>query len=295
MSSATLAPTRAAPFAWRTWSARLLLLPAAFTLILVFLAPLLLFLSQSVRSSTGATDVTAAKFAEVLSDPYYWQLAGNSLTLAILTTVITLCIAVPAALVMVSFRGTAMFPIIAVAVFSPLLTSVIVRSYGWMYLLSDTGVVNYILLSLGIVEEPVQLIFNWTGTIIAMVHIEMPFMLFPILSVLLQLPPAVNEASRDLGANAFATWRRVTLPLSIPGILAGSQIVLSTSLSSFATPTILGGGRVQVLPISIYSSIEGITWPLGAVQAIMLLAISWLLVAFYTRVLRVRSRATRRV
>jgi putative spermidine/putrescine transport system permease protein len=156
--------------------------------------------------------------------------------------------------------------------------------------LSDTGVVNWALVSLGIVEQPVRLIFNWTGTVIAMVHIEMPFMVFPILSVLMQQPPVLREAAQDLGAGTFQTWLRVTLPLSLPGVLAGCQIVFATSISAFASPTILGGGRVRVLPVSIYGSIQGLEWAVGAVQAVMLLAMSLLLVAFFTRALRTRAR-----
>jgi putative spermidine/putrescine transport system permease protein len=201
----------------------------------------------------------------------------------------TLLLAYPAALVMVAVRGTPLFPLIAVAIFSPLLTSVIIRSYGWLYVLSDAGVVNWLLLATGLADAPVRLIFNWFGTVVAMVHIEMPFMTFPILSVLMQQPPVLREAAQDLGANGFETWWRVVLPLSLPGVLAGCQIVFATSISAFASPAILGGGRVRVLPLSIYSSIQGLEWHVGAVQAVMLLGMSLLLVGLFSRLLRSRA------
>jgi putative spermidine/putrescine transport system permease protein len=269
---------------------RLLLLPAAAVLVAVFLLPLVHFLAQSLQPPAGEAGLTLRHFEEVLGDEYYWGLARNSFTLGAMVTAITLLAAYPAALVMVSLRGTRWFAVMAIAVFSPLLTSVIIRSYGWLYVLSDTGVVNWVLLATGLAEQPVRLIFNWTGTVIAMVHLEMPFMMFPILSVLMQQPPVLREAAQDLGANAFETWRRVVLPLSLPGVLAGCQIVFATSISAFASPTILGGGRVRVLPVSIYSSIQGLEWSVGAVQAVLLLGLSLLLVAVFTRALRTRSR-----
>lgn len=269
---------------------RLLMLPAAFVLVAVFVVPMVYFLGQSLDAPAGQRGLSLAHYREVLSDAYYWQLAWNSFTLGAMVTVITLAIAYPAALVMAEARGTKLFAIIAVATFSPLLTSVIIRSYGWLYVLSDRGVVNWFLVTLGILDAPVRLIFNWTGTVIAMVHLEMPFMMFPILSVLLQQPPVLREAAQDLGASSLQTWLRVTLPLSLPGILAGCQIVFATSISAFASPTILGGGRVRVLPVSIYGSIQGLEWPVGAVQAVMLLALSLILVGVFTRALRTRAR-----
>lgn len=268
---------------------RLLMLPAAFVLVAVFMVPMVYFLGQSLEVQ-GVAGLSLGNFREVLADAYYWQLARNSFTLGALVTGITLAIAYPAALVMAEARGTRLFAVIAIAVFSPLLTSVIIRSYGWLYVLSDAGVVNWVLVALGVTDAPVRLIFNWTGTVIAMVHLEMPFMMFPILSVLLQQPPVLREAAQDLGADSFQTWRRVVLPLSLPGVLAGSQIVFATSISAFASPTILGGGRVRVLPVSIYGSIQGLEWPIGSVQAVMLLALSLVLVSVFTRALRTRAR-----
>ena len=276
-----VAPRRRAP------GLRWLMLPAAFMLLAVFLVPLLNFLGNSLRTEAGAFSLAA--YAEVIQDDYYWGLAWNSLWLGGVVTGTTLLLAYPAALVMVAVRGTPLFPLIAVAIFSPLLTSVIIRSYGWLYVLSDAGVVNWLLLATGLADAPVRLIFNWFGTVVAMVHIEMPFMTFPILSVLMQQPPVLREAAQDLGANGFETWRRVVLPLSLPGVLAGCQIVFATSISAFASPAILGGGRVRVLPLSIYSSIEGLEWHVGAVQAVMLLGMSLLLVGLFSRLLRSRA------
>ncbi|MBI2200694.1 MAG: ABC transporter permease [Armatimonadetes bacterium] len=285
-------PLAAVGFGYWQPRVRLLLVPGGFFLLTVFLLPVAYFLAQGFHGfSRGAIQPgwTTATVEKFVTDPFYWGFVLNSFILGAAVTVITLLAAYPAALIMVHLCGTRLFWITAVAVFSPLLTSIIVRSYGWLFVLSDSGVVNWLLMTLGLSARPVRLIFNWTGTIVAMVHIEMPFMLFPILSVLMQLPKDVKESAQDLGANAFQCWARVVLPLSLPGVLAGCQVVFTTSISAFASPTILGGGRVRVLPVAIYSNIQGLNWPLGAVESLMLLALSLLLVTVFTRLMRTRG------
>ena len=273
------------------------MLPGAIFLLMVFMVPVLLFFVQSFHAFDNGNVLpgwTLDTYQRFLTDPFHWGFVLNSFILGATVTGITLLLAYPAALIMVSLRGTRWFLVIGLVVFSPLLTSIIVRSYGWLYVLSDSGVVNWVLLNLGLTEQPVRLIFNWTGTIVAMVHIEMPFMMFPILSVLMQIPKDLAESAQDLGANAWQTWRRVILPLSLPGTLAGCQVVFATSISAFASPTILGGGRVRVLPVSIYNSILGLDWPLGAVQSLMLLGLSLLLVTVFSRLMRARGLWTDR-
>lgn len=264
--------------------------------LLVFLVPLLMFFSQAFHGferGVVGTDWTLDTFVRFARDPYYWQIVWNSVVLGLLVTGVTLALAYPLALVMTPVRGTPLFVVIAIVVFSPLLTSVIVRSYGWMYILSDSGVLNWLLTALGIVDDPVRMIYNWIGVVVAMVHLQMPFMLFPIMTSLMRLPPRVQDAAQDLGAGEMTVWWRVVRPLSLPGVLAGSQLVFATSISAFATPVILGGGRVQVLPTAIYSSIQGLNWPMGGVQAITLLALSTLLTLIFTRLLRTRSVAAK--
>jgi len=234
----------------------------------------------------GWTTVTIPAF---FTDRFHLQSLVNSFYLGVGVTLLTLIVAYPAALFMARLRGRAMFFVVGLAVFSPILVSIVVRAYGWQLLLSNNGVINYVLLGLGLTEQPVRMMFNWTGVIISMVHIELPFMLFPILTVLLQLPEQLVEAARDLGASSYAAWRRVILPLSLPGVLSGCQIVFTTAISAFASPTILGGGRVQVMPVTIYQNIVSLDWPMGAVQSVVLLAFSLVLVVLFTSLLRVRT------
>jgi putative spermidine/putrescine transport system permease protein len=163
---------------------------------------------------------------------------------------------------------------VTVVLFSPILVSVVVRTYGWLLLLAKDGVVNYVLLRTGAVAEPVPLIFNMTGIVIAMVHILLPFMVFPILSVLTQLSPDLKEAAMDLGADRWRTFRRVTLPLCLPGIVSGSQIVFTLTLSAFVTPFLMGGGKVQVLSSVIYRDMEAVNLAFASVVAFVMLALA---------------------
>ncbi len=276
-------------------TANMLLIPAGLFLASVFLFPVLNFFAQAFhpfadgRSQPGWTLDT---FVQFLTDSFHYQTLLNSAYLGLVVTALTLLFAYPAALIMIRLRGTVMFYIIAFAVFSPALVSVIVRAYGWQLLLSNNGVVNYALTGLSLTDGPVRLVFNWLGVIISMIHIQLPFMLFPILTVLMQLPRGLVEAAQDLGANQWQVLTRVVFPLSLPGVLAGCQIVFTTGISAFASPTILGGGRVRVMPVTIYQNILSLNWPMGAVQSILLLGFSLVLVVVFTRLLRVGNAWT---
>jgi putative spermidine/putrescine transport system permease protein len=270
---------------------RLLLAPALAVLLIGFIVPVLLFFAQSLHGFADgkvSADWTPATFAAFVTDPFHLATLLNSAVLGALVTLITLAMAYPVALMMSNWRGSVLFAVLALVVFSPVLVSIIVRAYGWQLLLTNDGVVNYILRDLGLIDRPLRLMFNWTGVIIAIVHVELPFMIFPILTVLMQLPRSLGDAARDLGAGEIEAWRRVTLPLSAPGILAGCQIVFTMAISAFASPTILGGGRVRVMPVTIYQNIIGLNWPMAAVQSILLLACSLLLVALFSRLLSAR-------
>ncbi len=270
----------------------LLMLPAVIFLLVAFAVPVLIFFSEAFHpfaANRTQPEWSLVTFATFLTDFFHYQTLLNSAYLGLVVTALTLLVAYPAAIIMIRVRGTPLFYFMAFAVFSPVLVSVIVRAYGWQLLLSNNGVVNYTLSALGLIDRPIRLMFNWTGVIISMVHIQLPFMLFPILTVLMQLPRNLVEAAQDLGATQWQVLRRVIIPLSLPGILAGCQIVFTTGISAFASPTILGGGRVRVMPVAIYQNIVSLNWPMGAVQSILLLGFSLVLVLIFTRLLRVRN------
>ena len=200
---------------------------------------------------------------------------STSLLLAGIVTALALLVGYPLAYALhTRVRSARARAVLAVVLFCPLMISVVVRTYGWLILLANQGLVNTTLLRLGLIEQPVRLLFNMQGVVISLTHIMLPFAIFPIYSVLGKLDASLKEAARDLGAGPWATFWRVTLPLTLPGVASGGVICFTLALSAFVTPQLLGGGRVQVLPLTVYNSTVEINWPEGAVTSVALLALS---------------------
>ncbi len=253
-----------------------LLAPAVALSVAVFWVCMAVLVVMSVYPflAAGAPRFTWGAWHRFLTDPFYWGIVGVTLQLAIIVTGLSLVIGYPTAYAMSKIRRPGWMLLAYVVLFAPILVSVVVRTYGWLLLLSQTGAVNFVLRSLGLIREPVALIFNTTGIVIAMVHILLPFMVFPIISVIGQLTPDLKEAAMDLGATRWQTFRRVTLPLTLPGVVAGSQIVFTLTISAFVTPFLMGGGKVQILSGLIYRDLEAVTLGFASVVALVLLALA---------------------
>jgi putative spermidine/putrescine transport system permease protein len=267
----------------------LLLAPSLLVMITIFALPMLLFFNYSFYTYEKGRlidDFTFSSYVKFFTDPYYYKIVLASLKLAGISTLIALLIGYPLAYTLHSAKNSTVQKWMTVIIFSPLLVSVVVRTYGWLVLLSDQGIVNYLLLNLGIVQERLRLALNFTGVVIGLSHIFLPFMVFPIYSVLFKLDPSLKEASNDLGAGWWRTFTKVTLPLSLPGIIAGVQLCFTLSMGAFVTPSLLGGGRVLVLPTLIYRNVEDINWPLGSVASMSLLLLAILAVMIFDRVLK---------
>ena len=236
--------------------------------------------------AAGTPRFTWAAWERFLGDPFYWGILGTTLRLAAVVTGLSLLIGYPTAYAMSKIHRPGWALGAYLILFAPILVSVVVRTYGWLLLLSQTGAVNYLLQSLGLIREPIKMIFNSTGIIIAMVHILLPFMVFPIISVIGQLTPDLKEAAQDLGANRWQTFQRVTLPLTLPGIVAGAQIVFTLTISAFVTPFLMGGGRVQILSGLIYRDMEAVNLGFAAVVALVLLALAVTILAASNQLVR---------
>ena len=169
-----------------------------------------------------------------------------------------------------------------VVVVTPLFTSNIVRSFGWMVLLGRRGMINDVLLTLGLVERPLPLLFSETSIVIGLSYIMTPFMVLTVSGVLQNIDRSLEEAARDLGAGSFMTFLKVTLPLSIPGIVAGSLIVFTLSVSAYVTPSILSGGKKIVMSMLIFQQYGSVfDFNFGATLAITLLVTTIVLVVGY--------------
>ncbi|MEL3891123.1 ABC transporter permease [Ferrovibrio sp. MS7] len=253
----------------RPWAA--LLLPALVPLCGLFLLPLALLLPVSLTSAQG---FSLAAYGKLFGDSYYLGIIGNSLKFAALTTFFALLIGYPAAFGLTYIKGKLRSALL-LSLFLPLSIGVIVKSFAWTVLLRSTGVVNKTLMALQIIDEPVRLIFTQTALIVGAVNIFLPFMILSVYAVVAQIDKRLSEAAATLGAPPLLCFLRVTLPLSLPGIVAGTALVFSLSVSAYVVPTLLMGERYQTLPTLIAKSFLLTREPaFGAAAGAVLLAIA---------------------
>jgi putative spermidine/putrescine transport system permease protein len=266
-----------------------LLSPAVILMVSIFVIAMgMLFVNSAYHFNGLNIDriITFDAWPKFFNDPFYWKVLGTTLWLGAVTTFYTVIIGYPTAYGVTRLRSSGLKFFFFILIFSPLLTSVVIRSFGWLILLGDLGFINYALMSINIIDEPIKLIYNFRGVSISLTHVLLPFTIFPIISVMTQMDPTLKEASNDLGANRWVTFRRVTWPLSLPGLISGAQITFILASGAYATPTILGGGRVMVLPSQIYEAIVVLNWPIAAVQAMVLLAITLIIVFIFNLLIR---------
>jgi len=221
--------------------------PSLLFLIVAFVTPLVLLLGVSLAGPDG---VSFAAYVKLLGTNYYLGVIWNSLRLALLTTVFALAIAYPAAFALARARG-AVRSILLSSLFLPLAASVIVKAFAWTILLRSDGIVNRILLFLGVVHAPIRMIFTETALIVGSVNIFLPFMILPIYAVVTQLDRRLMEAAATLGAPPVAAFLKVVAPLTLPGVIAGVALVFSLSVSAYVVPTLLIGERYPTLASTI--------------------------------------------
>jgi putative spermidine/putrescine transport system permease protein len=198
----------------------------------------------------------------------------DTLRMAAVTAALAALLGYPVAMVMV--RGNAMvMRIMTIVVISPLIVSVVVRTYGWQLILANsrTGVLNWILLSVGVIHQPIQVLYTETAVVIGSLHVFFPMMVLPLASALSKINPQLEDAARTLGAPSWRVFWRVSLPLSLPGLAVGFTLVFSLTASSYVTPAILGGTGAQMLGNLIEQQIMAVyDWPFGATVALVLVA-----------------------
>jgi putative spermidine/putrescine transport system permease protein len=225
----------------------LLALPGGLYLLLAFAVPLALLLFASIVSDGRFTLTGYAKF---LSDPFSWTVLVNTLRAAALTTLICLLAGYPVAVALTRAPGTLQGLLLA-ALIVPLSVGVVVKAFAWTILLRSDGVVNQLLVGLGLVDAPVRLIFTEVGLVLGAVNIFLPFMILPIFSVAKLIDPRLPEAAATLGSSPLHRFVHVTLPLTMPGVIAGVAFVFSMSVSMYVIPTLLMGDRFKTLSILI--------------------------------------------
>ena len=256
--------------------AGLLVLPNLAWLALFMLGPLLTLFVISFRgyeAGRGIQDFwTLSHYVNFLTDAYHLEILGRTMRLGLVVTLWCLVLGYPLAYGLSRLRG---FPraLLYFVVLLPLLTSAVVRTFGWMILLSNNGFLNRTLMDFGITDGPIRFMYSMDGVVVALVQVLLPFMVLALDAALLNIDPRIVEAARNLGASSARVFVQVTLPLSVPGVLSGSVLVFTLAVSAFVTPSLIGGPRVPVMATLIYQqSMSLLNWPFGGAIAFAMLA-----------------------
>ena len=239
---------------------------------LFFIAPLLILLHVSLQADTAMTHMTVAQFSRFLLDPFSLGVLGRTLFLGAEVTALCLVLGFPLAWVYV--RGPAWSrPVVILVVLLPLLTSVVVRTFAWIVILGRQGIVNESLLSLGLIDTPLRLLYTEGGVVIALAQVQMPLMVLPLITALSRIDPNLDDASAALGAGSWRGFRRVTAPLCLPGVIAGCMLTYAAAITAFITQSLIGGGQMLFMPMYIYQQATALqNWPFAAAISIIFLA-----------------------
>ena len=255
------------------------LAPARIWIGLFFAAPLIIILGYSLltRGDYGGVEQpwTLENYIR-FADPLYAGILVRSFAMAIAAT--ALCIALGFPLALFISRSGHRKNIYLQLVILPFWTSFLVRTYAWIFLLRDTGLINTLLLRVHLIHQPVQFLYNDGAVLLGLVYSYLPFMVLPLYAILEKIDPSLLEAAADLGATPLRSLFRVTIPLAVPGILAGAVLVFIPCLGAYLTPDLLGGGRTVMIGNLVQNQFTTARdWPFGSAVSLILMAVAALL------------------
>ena len=262
---------------WRRAVPLLLTAPLLLFMLALYAVPVLSMLMRSVNDPVW----TLSHYASLTSDTVFLKVFLNTLYTSLIVTIGALVLGYPVALSLV--RAPRWAPVILVLILLPFWTSVLVRSYAWMVLLGRHGLLNEALLATSMIDRPLRILNTPLATQIAMIHILLPYMVLPIANALRQIDPSLARASSGLGATPWATFRQITLPLSMPGVAAGVLLVFVLALGFYITPAMVGGPREITLSMLIAQQVDQLKWAYAATLSAVLLATALGLIAVFYR------------
>ncbi len=255
-----------------------LVLPAGLLVLLLLVAPMAMLFRISLNEYSPTQLMLEAlqpgNYLRALADPYYQGVMGTTMTVALSCTAICLVIGFPAAWWLARMDSKQKSLAVILTVF-PLLVGNVVRSAGWMALLGRDGAINAALRGLGIISEPLQLLYTQGAVIVGIVAVVAPYMILTLSAVIEGIPRNLEEAAANLGAGPLTAFRRVVLPLAVPGVVAGSVLVFILCMNAYATPVLLGGPQFKMMAPAVYDQfVRGTNWPFGAALAFLLLVVT---------------------
>jgi ABC-type spermidine/putrescine transport system permease subunit I len=260
----------------------LMLLPAVLVLAVLFAYPLLGIVNRSVYKAGYTLDM----YRQIFRVPVYLQVILATFKVSALVTMVCLALGYPLAY-MLATRRPRTAQLLMIIVVLPFFTSIIVRTYAWMVLLGRNGIVNQYLMALGFSDKPLLLLYNQGGVVIGMSYVLLPYMVLTVYSVMRSIDPRLVRAAHSLGASRLQAFRRVFLPLSLPGIAGGTLLVFILSLGFFITPALMGGPGDMMIAMLIEREVEiTLNWSFASALAVILLALTLVGFTGYNRIVR---------
>jgi putative spermidine/putrescine transport system permease protein len=255
-------------------------LPLAALFFATFVLPLAALVLVSLFRDPQFSGLSPVQYLRFLSDPFSLKVLSDTLWLGAEVALATLILAYPLALVYVA-SGPFMRTLITFLIMLPLLTSTVVRTFAWIVILGRDGIINSAMLSLGLWQAPARLLYTWEGMVLALTQIQLPLMALPVINSLLRLDGNLTRAAEGLGASRARIFLTVILPLTLPGAIAGWLLVFAAAATAFITQTLVGGGRIILMPSYIYQQAVGVQdWPFSAaLSLIFTLAVTGIVLA----------------
>lgn len=274
----------------RKLTGTLLASPLLLLLLLAFVAPVLLMVPLSLHPYEPGTGISAGwtldNYTSIVTDEYYREVVVRTLVLGFGVTAICLLLGYPLAYYIAN-AGPKMRLALTMLVIFPMLLNLVVRSFGWIALLANRGLVNNLLMDVGLIERPIKMMFNLFGLLVGMSHIFLPFMVLMLVPAIQAISKDVQAAAYTLAASRLRVFWSITLPMSAPGILSGSILVFVLTISALVTPRMLGGPTYKVMATLIYDDfLQTLDWPAGAAMSFALTALTLVVIGLSSRVLR---------
>lgn len=266
-----------------------LALPLAALFAVAFVAPLCVLIAMSLSSDANFASFTAQNYVKFFTDRFNYSILIDTLLLGVKATALCLLFGFPIA--WIASRSSPRFQsILMFIVVLPIMTSVVVRTFAWIVILGRQGLLNQIITGLGLSQEPLRLLYSEAGVVLVLAQVQMPLMVLPILTVISRIDPNLSDASRALGSSEWRTLFKVTLPLSMPGIIAGCILTYAACVTAFVTQTLIGGARLVYMPLHIYQQAVGANnWSFAAAISVIFM-VAVLVVVALLNVLAARTQ-----
>ena len=252
--------------------------PAVSFLVVFFIAPFVILAIYSFLTFNTRGVIVAGPslegYVKILRDPFMWWIFGRTMAIAFGVTALCLLFGYPLAYVFTRITSSFWKTTVILCVAAPLLTSTLVRTFAWLVILGRQGILNYVLTGLGILKEPIGILFTVQAVMIAMFQVLLPFMIVPLISTLQAVPRDVGNAATNLGATQWHVFWEITVPQNLPGVFAGVSLVFMLAYTMFVVPTLMGGSTFGVASIFIWDNVNILAWDTASQVASLLLITS---------------------